>query len=112
MLLRLVQLKKLRLYDIKEVSKNRAPGYEEAVLSKGKIDGEFLYLHVKDFAELRATYPPIKPEGRPCCKGLGDLVAIPAQAIARSIDRVVGTNIQNCEKCKKRQAFLNKVIPF
>ena len=105
-------MKKIRLSDLKSVASNRADGYYDACIALGNAQGEFLYLHVKDFAELRATYPPIKPEGRPCCKGLGDLVAIPAQAIARSIDRVVGTNIQNCEKCKKRQAFLNKVIPF
>jgi hypothetical protein len=44
--------------------------------------------------------------------GLGDVVASIAQPIARVIDRVAGTDIQNCGGCKKRQEALNKAVPF
>lgn len=43
--------------------------------------------------------------------GLGDAVALIAQPIAKTIDSVVGTNIQNCGGCKKRQEALNNIIP-
>jgi hypothetical protein len=42
--------------------------------------------------------------------GLGDAVAMVAQPIARAIDRVAGTNIQNCGGCKQRQEMLNRLV--
>ena len=44
--------------------------------------------------------------------GLGDVVAIVAQPVARALDAVLGTNLQNCGGCAKRQATLNAVVPF
>jgi len=38
---------------------------------------------------------------------LGDAVATVAQPIARAIDRVAGTDLQNCGACKRRQARWN-----
>ena len=43
--------------------------------------------------------------------GLGDAVAAIAQPIARAIDSVAGTNVQQCGGCKKRQEALNKLVP-
>lgn len=40
---------------------------------------------------------------------LGDAVAVVAQPIARAIDAVAGTDIQNCGGCKKRQDALNEL---
>ena len=45
-------------------------------------------------------------------RGLGDAVAIVAQPIARVLDRVAGTNLQNCSGCKDRQDRLNQAVPF
>lgn len=45
-------------------------------------------------------------------EGLGDLVAIVAQPIARAIDRAAGTTIQTCGGCKRRQEALNRAVPF
>ena len=47
----------------------------------------------------------------PTNRGLGDMVASIAQPIARAIDSVAGTNIQQCGGCKKRQEALNKLVP-
>jgi hypothetical protein len=41
--------------------------------------------------------------------GLGDVVAAIAQPIAKAIDAVAHTNIQNCGGCKKRRAALNRI---
>ena len=43
--------------------------------------------------------------------GLGDAVAKIAQPIAKTIDSIAGTDIQNCGGCKKRQEKLNNIIP-
>ena len=45
-------------------------------------------------------------------RGLGDAVAVVAQPIARTIDRVLGTNVAGCGGCKARQAALNRAVPF
>ena len=42
-------------------------------------------------------------------RGLGDLVAVVAQPIARAIDRVAGTDIEHCAGCARRRAVLNRV---
>lgn len=39
--------------------------------------------------------------------GLGDKVATFAQPIARTIDRLLGTDLQNCGSCAERKAKLN-----
>lgn len=45
-------------------------------------------------------------------RGLGDKVESIAQPIAKVIDRVAGTNIQECGGCKKRKEWLNKNFPL
>lgn len=44
--------------------------------------------------------------------GLGDKVERIAQPIAKAIDRVAGTRIQECGGCKKRKEWLNKNFPL
>ena len=39
----------------------------------------------------------------------GEVVAKIAQPIAKAIDRVAGTNLQDCKACKKRRKKLNEV---
>jgi len=45
-------------------------------------------------------------------RGLGDVVAIVAQPIAKTIDKIFHTNIKECNGCKKRQEILNNIISF
>lgn len=59
---------------------------------------------------------PIKavlvPRGQePAPFGLGDAVASVAQPIAKAIDAIAGTDIQNCGGCAKRKAYLNSLMP-
>ena len=44
--------------------------------------------------------------------GLGDIVEKVAQPIAKSIDRLFGTNIKDCGGCKSRKNSLNKRFPI
>lgn len=41
-------------------------------------------------------------------RGLGDIVAKVAQPVARVIDKVAGTDIENCSSCAQRKAWLNE----
>lgn len=47
-------------------------------------------------------------EPRP--QGLGDRVEKVAQPIAKVIDKIAGTNIQECGSCKKRKEYLNNIF--
>lgn len=54
---------------------------------------------------------PKNPAEIPSPNGLGDRVERIAQPIARVIDGLAGTNIQQCGGCKKRKELLNKAFP-
>ena len=69
------------------------PKYKE-ILSKGKAEGDYII---------------IEPQS---IRGLGDLVSIIAQPVAKGIDRVFKTHIQGCTGCQKRREALNKAVPF
>jgi hypothetical protein len=56
---------------------------------------------------LRLRYKPVPRAPL----GLGDVVALVAQPIARAIDAVAGTNLKECGGCKQRQAKLNRIAP-
>jgi len=43
--------------------------------------------------------------------GLGDLVSVVAEPIARVSDNLFKTNLVGCETCAKRRETLNKFIP-
>lgn len=45
-------------------------------------------------------------------EGLGDVVALVAGPITKGIDAILGTRLQNCGGCGKRQTKLNQLIPF
>ena len=44
--------------------------------------------------------------------GLGDAVKVVAQPIAKAIDVVIGTDVQNCSACEKRRQYLNEKFPI
>ena len=60
-------------------------------------------------AALTGSHPT--PPAAPAPFGLGDAVAVVAKPIARVIDRAVGTDLEHCEGCAKRQAALNQAVP-
>lgn len=63
-------------------------------------------------AKAQATAQQATPFTSPQITGAGDVFALFAQPIARAVDKVAGTDIANCEPCKKRRARWNKAIPL
>jgi hypothetical protein len=45
-------------------------------------------------------------------KNLGDKIATISQPIARGIDKVFGTNLKECDGCKRMQEKLNQGMTF
>jgi hypothetical protein len=45
-------------------------------------------------------------------RGLGDAAALIAKPVAKVIDAVAGTDLQNCPPCGQRQEDWNKAMPF
>ena len=68
-----------------------------------KVSDEYLYKEINK-----------KPVDNRKIKGLGDVVALFAQPVAKVIDTIsMGkTNLQSCGGCKRRQASLNEQVPF
>ncbi len=65
-------------------------------------------------AALQAKYPPLPrahPAAPPKPRGLGDVVALFAEPIARASDAVLGTHLVGCNACAERRAALNKLVP-
>jgi len=48
----------------------------------------------------------------PSVRGLGDVVAIVAQPVAKAIDAVAGTKLSACGGCQKRRNKLNLKFPI
>ncbi len=45
-------------------------------------------------------------------RGAGDVVAKIAKPVARFVDSIFGTDLENCRGCGQRQDKMNKKIPF
>jgi len=56
--------------------------------------------------EPRLGYAP--PSARKL-RGAGDVVHFVAHPVAKAIDAVAGTNLQNCGGCKRRREKLNQI---
>lgn len=54
--------------------------------------------------------PPRQPRRR--IEGMGDVVALGAKPIARAIDRMLGTDLTNCQECEERRKEWNAAVPF
>lgn len=48
----------------------------------------------------------------PRLRGVGDLIAIVAKPIARTVDSIFPTNLSTCSGCAARQETLNQILPF
>lgn len=80
------------------------PEFRAAVLARATVTADFIEV---SRADLESVRPPTSALRRPAPRGLGDLVAVVAQPIARALDRALGTDIEHCGGCAKRRAALN-----
>ena len=103
---------RIRISDLKERALLRGPEYEQEVMSKGTVDGAFLFINKGDYDALVIKWAKMPLTGSNQVRGLGDIVYKVANPIARAIDRVAGTKIQGCGGCAKRREALNKAMPF
>ena len=67
--------------------------------------GRYVSVTAAEFAAHQAAQPP------PPSRGLGDVVAIFAEPIARASDALLGTKLVGCNSCAERRAALNKLMP-
>jgi hypothetical protein len=49
---------KIELAALRKLATKRPEGYYEDVVSRGRTDGDFLYIHPRDYQELRTKYAP------------------------------------------------------
>ena len=49
---------------------------------------------------------------KPRLRGLGDAVALAARPVARTIDVLFKTHLENCGGCLDRKEKLNALVPF
>lgn len=80
--------------------RNRPPGYYDNVLRRGRLRDGRIELSEWQYFLLRLKY------SRP---GLGDLVALVAQPVARMLDFSLGTKLAGCQACSKRRQKLNNI---
>lgn len=79
-------------------------GYTETLMEAGIVDGTDLVLTDRAYEQFCAQFA--KP------RGLGDLVASIARPIARAVDAVLGTDLENCGSCAQRQEDWNVKFPL
>lgn len=87
------------LRELERAAKTRPPGYLQDCLNGRLVASGCLLIQSEDLDALRAKYS----------RGLGDVVAMVAQPIARAIDSVLLTDFQNCGPCVERQLWLNQL---
>lgn len=94
-------------FDIEELLHNQdCPNIWHEMLAAGRYSNGKVTVTDAKAQEILARCP------KTALRGMGDMVAIMAQPIARAIDKVAGTNLKKCGRCKARQARLNDLMPF
>lgn len=92
------------IYNFPDLLKSH-PEIVGKALQSGNLESGNMLIVLPDGFDF-GTNPPT-----PVIRGLGDRIARFAQPTARIIDGIFGTNIQECEGCKKRQEDLNTQFP-
>lgn len=84
---------------IKETAKERPEGYYGDYVSRGTIQGDYLYISIEAAKEVAKMYHP---------GGLGTYAEKVFKPIAKVIDAVAGTDLEHCEECDERKKDWNK----
>lgn len=81
------------------------------VLASGVVKGGNIHFTRESYLALIAEFQPHKlKDAKRIMRRfkLGDFVAFFAQPIARILDRVFRSNIEGCQACQRRKAWLNR----
>lgn len=81
----------------------------QRILEAGKLDATHMHIELPDGFDLEGL--PVEPVKLPMI-GFGDLIAAIAKPIARGIDSIAGTNLENCGGCSQRQDWWNEKLPL
>ena len=100
---------KLTQTGLAAMAATRGEDFRRAVLALATVEGETLTLSESAWRAAQRHYPPSATPPPP--RGLGDLVALFAEPIARASDAVLGTHLVGCNACAERRAALNKLVP-
>ena len=92
---------KLSLTDIARNCDIYPSGFAQALAREGKQVASAIEITPEQFGALVIRFRSTA--------GLGDIVARFAQPVARTIDRIAGTDLEHCPKCKQRQEALNSI---
>jgi len=90
---------RILLSAIRETAKERPAGYYEDYVSRGTIQGEYLYISIEAAKEVAKMYHP---------GGLGSYAEKVFKPVARMIDSVAGTDLENCQECDETKKDWNK----
>lgn len=83
------------------------PHIIQAAVSVGKIHEFRMFIDLPDDFNFQGEPP------KPVLRGAGDVFAkFIGQPVARAVDRVLGTDIQNCGGCKERREDWNQALPM
>lgn len=92
--------------------------FMEELFAVSELDGTDLIVPDEEAQRLTDKYQAAHSEAmqggkvEPRFKGAGDVVAFIAQPIARGLDMIFGTDLENCGGCKERREALNEALPF
>jgi hypothetical protein len=107
---------KARIFDLAELHARPCPNLLYNLLAVGRLNAqgrlEVPALAADAILSKCPDQSPLSPPSHSSLTGLGDLVAVLAQPIARAIDRMAGTKLKTCGGCAKRRAKLNAILPF
>lgn len=94
-------------FALQELMASKCPNIWHDMLHAGKLNGTQVEVPDTDAQRILAACP--EPDR---ITGLGDVVAMVAQPIARALDAALGTDMENCGGCGKRKAWLNEAVSF
>ncbi len=98
---------KIRLAKIHEAAPSRPPGYVEAVLARGVVDGEWLEISDEAMADLRAQYRP------PSLPSVGVMAAnVARSAVAELKARISGQPEVPADEIARRLAICQACANF
>ena len=100
----------MKSFDLPDLLHSSCPNLWHDLIGAGKVvNGR---LEVPDEIAERILTGCQSGDRLSALRGLGDVVALITQPIARAIDAVAGTKLKTCAGCQSRQARLNDLVPF
>jgi hypothetical protein len=105
----------MKSFDLQALLHSDCPNLWHDLLNAGKVVGDRVEVPDAEADRILAGCPAgghVRESMADTPRGLGDVIALVAQPVARAIDAVAGTHLKTCGGCQARQAKLNELMPF